>query len=133
MEGRPQDIVARGYDIGADRFAAWQRQIKGSTRLERLEELLGLLRERPDVLELGCGGGVRSTRLLAGRGQLLGIDISSEQVSRARRRVPNARFVHADITQVELEPSSFDAVVAFYVLNHVPWEELGQLLARTAV
>jgi SAM-dependent methyltransferase len=133
MDERPQDIVARGYDAGADRFAAWQRQITGSTRLERLDQLLGLLPERPDVLELGSGAGVRSTRLLAQRAALLGIDISAEQVRRARERVPDARFLHADFTQLDLEPTSFDAVVSLYVFNHVPREELGPLLARIAV
>ena len=45
-------------------------------------------------------------------------------------RVPGARFLHADLTAVELEPTSFDAVVSFYVFNHVPREELGPLLGR---
>jgi len=127
---RPQDVVARGYDAGADAFAAWQRRIRGWSRFERLEELLALLPGRPDVLELGSGAGVRSTRLLAERTNLMGIDISAEQVRRARERVPRARFVHADFTQVELERGSFDAVVSFYVFNHVPREELGPLLGR---
>jgi SAM-dependent methyltransferase len=131
-EDRPQDVVARGYDAGADQFAAWQRRITGSTRLERLEELLGLSPPRPDVLELGSGAGVRSTRVLAERSNLTGIDISAEQVRRARERVPGARFVHGDFTDVEFEPSSFDAVVAFYVLNHVPRELLGPLLGQVA-
>jgi SAM-dependent methyltransferase len=127
---RPQDVVARGYDAGADAFEAWQRQITGRERLERVEELLALLPERPDVLELGSGAGVRSTRTLAERARLTGIDISGEQVRRARARVPDARFMHADFTTVELEPDSFDAVVSFYVFNHVPREELGPLLGR---
>jgi SAM-dependent methyltransferase len=131
-EERPQDIVARGYDAGADRFAAWQKQVTGSLRLQRLEELLALLPERPDVLELGSGAGVRSTRVLSEHARLTGIDISAEQVRRARERVPGARFVHADFTRVELETASFDAVVAFYVFNHVPREELGPLVGRIA-
>jgi SAM-dependent methyltransferase len=131
-EERPQDIVARGYDAGADRFAAWQRQVTGSGRLERLEDLLALLPERPDVLELGSGAGVRSTRMLSERARLTGIDISAEQVRRARGRVPGARFVHADVTRVELEAASFDAVAAFYVFNHLPREELGTLIGKIA-
>jgi ubiquinone/menaquinone biosynthesis C-methylase UbiE len=132
MDERPQDVVARGYDAGADRFAAWQKRITGSTRLERLEELLALLPEGPDVLELGSGAGVRSTRILSVRSELVGVDISAEQVRRARKRVPAARFLRADATELELEPASFDAVVAFYVFNHVPREELGPLLGRIA-
>lgn len=127
---RPQDVVARGYDAGAGAFAEWQRQIEGSHRLERLEELLPLLRERPDVLELGSGAGVRSTRMLAERANLIGIDVSAEQVRRARERVPDAAFLQGDFTQAWFDEGSFDAVVAFYVFNHVPREELGPLLGR---
>jgi SAM-dependent methyltransferase len=130
---RPQDVVARGYDAGADRFAAWQKQIRGSHRLERLDELLGLIPERPDVLELGSGAGVHSTRILAERANLTGIDISAEQVRRARERAPGAQFIHADFTEFELEPDSYDAVVSFHVFNHVPREALGPLLRSIAL
>jgi ubiquinone/menaquinone biosynthesis C-methylase UbiE len=33
---------------------------------------------------------------------------------------PQAEFVRADFTALELEPESFDAVVSFYAFNHVP-------------
>lgn len=129
---RPQDVVARGYDVGADAFADWQRQITGSRHFERVNELLALLPDRSDVLELGSGAGVRATRVLAEQANLVGVDISAEQVRRARERVPEARFVHGDFTQIELEPASFDAVVSLYVFNHVPREELGPLIGRIA-
>jgi SAM-dependent methyltransferase len=70
--------------------------------------------------------------MLAEHASLTGIDISAEQVRRARERVPGARILHADFTTVEIEPATFDAVVSFYVLNHVPREELGPLLGRIA-
>ncbi len=135
--GRPEpataiEIVERGYDAIADRFADWQKRISGSTRLERVERLVELLPDRPDVLELGVGAGVRSSRLLAERGRLTGVDISREQLRRARARLPAATLVHADVTRLELEPASFDAVVALYVLNHVPRAQLGPLLRRAA-
>lgn len=132
MTDDPKRIVERGYDSMADRFAKWQRRITGSTRLERVEELLALLPNRPDVLELGSGAGVRSTRLLAERGRLTGVDISREQVRRARERVPGATFVRADFTELRFDPASFDAVVSLYVFNHVPQDELGPLLGRVA-
>lgn len=36
------------------------------------------------------------------------------------------------MTELELEPDSFDAVVAAYVFNHVPQDELGPLTVRIA-
>ena len=125
-------MIETGYDTMADRFAAWQSGIEGTTRIERMEELVERLPARPDVLELGVGAGVRSTRLLAERGRLTGVDISAEQLRRARERIPDATLVHADFTELELDPESFDAVVAAYVLNHLPQEELQPLTRRIA-
>ncbi len=130
MTDDPKRLVERGYDQIADRFAEWQRAIRGSQRLERLDDLLRRLPLQPDVLELGSGAGVRSTRVLAERGRLTGVDISAEQTRRARERLPEARFMHGDIMEVELGGESYDAVVSFYVLNHLPREQLGPLLQR---
>ncbi|HEY7018246.1 MAG TPA: methyltransferase domain-containing protein [Gaiellaceae bacterium] len=126
----PKEIVRAGYDAIADRFAAWQSEISDETRLRNLADLLALLPERPDVLELGVGAGVESSRILAERGRLTGIDLSGEQLRRARTRLPDARLVHGDFTAVALPPASFDAVVSFYVLNNLPQDELGPLLRR---
>ena len=126
----PGDIVQRGYDAMADRFAAWQREITGSVRLAKLDRVLELLPPDPDVLELGCGAGVHSTRVLAERGRLTGVDVSREQLRRARERVAGATFVHADLAHVDFPAGSFDAVVAFYVFNHVPQAVLRALVPR---
>jgi SAM-dependent methyltransferase len=125
-------VIETGYDTMADRFEAWQREIEGSMRIERIEALLALLPKHADILELGVGAGVRSSRLLAERGRLTGVDISAEQLRRAQERIPGATFLHADFTELELEAGSFDAVVAAYVLNHVPQDELGPLVQRVA-
>ncbi len=129
----PKHIVERGYDEIAERFAAWQRRISDETRLRYLADLLELMPERPDVLELGVGAGVESSRILAERGRLTGVDLSRAQLRRARERLPAANLIHGDVTRVELPSTSFDAVVSFYVLNNLPQEELAPLLRRVAV
>jgi cyclopropane fatty-acyl-phospholipid synthase-like methyltransferase len=128
----PKRIVERGYDAMADTFAEWASRIADETRLAWLADLLELLPERPDVLELGVGAGVQSSRILAERGCLTGVDLSREQLRRARERLPGATLIHGDFATVELPPASFDAVVAFYVLNHLPQDEVGPLLVRVA-
>lgn len=128
----PKEIVAAGYDAMAGRFAQWQKTITGSPRRRYLGELLDRLPIRPDVLELGSGAAVESTRILAERGRLTGVDISAEQIRRARERLPRATFVHADMIEVELPAESFDAVVAFYVFTHVPRVDLPPLMHRVA-
>lgn len=132
MSDDPKRIVERGFDAIADRFAAWQHGISDGARLRYLADLLELLPERPDVLELGVGAGVQSSRILAERGRLVGVDLSREQLRRARKHLPAAKLIHGDFTAVELPPASFDAVVSFYVLNNLPQEELAPLLRRVA-
>jgi len=122
-------IVGAGYDAMADTWAEWSGQITDDPRRRWLIKLLERLADG-DVLELGCGDGSRETPTLAARYRTTGVDISAEQLRRARGRVPNATFVHADLTEVDFPAHSFDAVCAFYVLNHVPRDLLPALFAR---
>jgi len=124
------ELVGRGYDEIGERFAQWRDLIVGDPRREWEEELVSRLQDGARVLELGCGAGMRDTQRLAERFQVTGVDVSAEQVRRARAAVPDAEFVHADFTALELEPESFDAVVSFYAFNHVPRELLAPTFAR---
>jgi 2-polyprenyl-3-methyl-5-hydroxy-6-metoxy-1,4-benzoquinol methylase len=62
--------------------------------------------------------------------QVTGVDISAVQIERARRLVPAAEFVHADVITVDLPASAFDAVVCLYAIIHVPLTEQPNLLQR---
>jgi cyclopropane fatty-acyl-phospholipid synthase-like methyltransferase len=127
------EIVARGYDQMGETFAAWRDRIEGDPRSEWCAELASRLPDGAHVLELGCGdGSTAETRELAQRFRLTGVDVSTEQIRRARTNVPGAELVHADFLELELPDESCDAVCSFYVFNHVPREHLGPLLARIA-
>jgi cyclopropane fatty-acyl-phospholipid synthase-like methyltransferase len=122
-------IVEGAYDEIADRFAAWAGEIEDDPRRRFREELAARLRDGARVLELGCGGGSGDTRALAERFRVLGVDISGEQIRRACENVPDAEFLQADMTALELSAASFDAVAAFYSFNHVPRDLLPKLFA----
>jgi SAM-dependent methyltransferase len=113
-----------------ERYAAWAAQVVGDPRERYVAKLLALVPERPEVLEIGCGAGVEPTPTLAARGRLVGIDLSRAQIERARAAVPEAELVHGDVTRAEFDSDSFDAVVALYVLTHVPSAELPPLVRR---
>ena len=125
----PKEIVARGYDAIALRYAEWAGQID-SPVMEWVRDLDGRLDECADVLELGCGRGVPATRALARRHRVTGVDISAVQVELARHHVPEASFVHGDAMELDVAPASLDAVVALFVFGHVPVEEQSGLIAR---
>ncbi len=59
-----------------------------------------------------------------------GVDISEAQIELARQNVPAGRFIHGDVSAVTFLPSSLDAVVSFYTLEHLPREEHALLLRR---
>jgi len=123
-------IVGAGYDAMADAWDEWSSQVTNDPRHAWLEKLVTRLPEHGRVVELGCGNGTVETRALAARFELTGVDLSEEQLRRARERVPNATFVQADLTEVAFADTSLDAVCAFYVLNHVPRDLLPGLFAR---
>jgi SAM-dependent methyltransferase len=125
----PKEIVARGYDAIALRYAEWAGKID-SPVMEWVRDLDSRLEEGADVLELGCGRGVPATRELARRHRVTGVDISAVQVELARHHVPEASFVHADAMELDVAPASFDAIVALFVFGHVPAEEQPGLIAR---
>ena len=58
--------------------------------------------------------------MLSERHRVLGVDLSSAQLSMARRFAPGASFVQADITELALRTRSVAAVVSFFALGHLP-------------
>jgi len=130
MTDARRHLVGAGYDAMVDTWEDWVAQIEDDPRAEWCDELVARLPRGGRLVELGCGGGTAETKLLAARFQLTGVDLSAEQVSRARARVPEGEFRHADLAEVEFEPGSIAAVAAFYSFNHVPRELLGALFSR---
>lgn len=127
----PKDVVRRGYDAVAVRYDEWS---EGATKYRSwLTELGERIPAGASVLDLGCGSGLPVARDLAAAGcHVTGVDISAVQIQRARELVPDAQFLQADISAVDFEPESFDAVVSFFALIHVPLDDQLPLLRRVA-
>src|SRR5262245_52319126 len=132
MTQDPKKIVADSYDQIAQRYLAWSALSPSPERMRYLARLLDLLPGDAEVLELGCGAGVPVTQALAERCRVTGVDISTEQIALAERLVPDATFIQADMTALDFPAGSFDAVVGFYTLIHVPRAEHADLLGRIA-
>ena len=132
MTDDPKRIVAEGYDEIAPRYLAWSGLAPSPERMQHLQRLLDLLPSDAEVLDLGCGAGVPVTQALAERCRVTGVDISSEQIELARRHVPEETFIQSDMAALSFTPASFDAVIAFYSLTHVPRAEQAALLGRIA-
>jgi SAM-dependent methyltransferase len=125
-------IVEQGYNQIAERYAAWAALVWSDERARYTDLIAQSLPEGADVLELGCSTGGATTEALAARFALTGVDLSAQSIELARQNVPNATFLHGDMTALEFEPECFDAVVAFFSIIHVPREEQAGLLAKIA-
>lgn len=123
-------LVAVGYDKIADVYL--DKFQVSATRQKWLRHLTERLPEGgAQVLDLGCGAGVPVARELVALGySVVGVDGSAEQVARACHNVPGATFIQADMCEVQFDEGSFDAIGAFYSINHVPAAEQSALFGK---
>lgn len=128
----PKRIVGEGYDTIAARYLEGVLASASPVRRWFLAEIVERLPGNGRVLELGCGAGVPVGRTLARRARYVGVDLSRAQLALARANLPDVPLVQADITSMGWRPGSFDAIVAFYVFNHVAPARFEPTLLRIA-
>lgn len=131
----------RDYVLGQSEAAARRLEIQDAHFAEASERLLDELTLRPNdrVVELGCGPGTFSRRILqrlGAGGVLIGVDATEGLLNQVRSRLAGvgpAYFepVKADIIKIGSWLDEADVVVGRAVLHHVPLAEilLGQLRA----
>jgi cyclopropane fatty-acyl-phospholipid synthase-like methyltransferase len=127
-----REIVAAGYDRVAREYAALEQADDEWPRLRLLRDALARLQPGSDVLDLGCGNGIPALREIACHHRAVGVDISETQINLARANVPKATHLQGDATRLDFPPESFDAVVALYLLDHIPRSEHARFFTRAA-
>ena len=131
MESDPKRLVEQGYDHIAQRYLDWSTA--SPARLSYLQKVMEHLPAHSEVLELGCGAGVPCTQRLAQQAHVTGVDISAAQIVLARYYVPTATLIQSDMMALNFPLATFDAVVAFYSMFHLPRTEQVVLIARLAI
>ena len=90
-----------------------------------------------DVLEIGCGQGAGAEIIydLFSPRKYVGIDLDPRMIRRAEKRagaLPNARFAEGDVSQLGFPDASFDLVMDFGIVHHVPdWKNALAEVHRT--
>jgi ubiquinone/menaquinone biosynthesis C-methylase UbiE len=82
---------------------------------------------KPEFLDVGCGDGEVINYIAKRYGsRVVGVDIDAGQLELARKKVDSlayASVIEADATRLPFADGSFDVVVSFGVLQHIPnWE-----------
>ena len=87
-------------------------------------------REGVSVLDLGCGTGKLTARILEAGHPVTAVDFSGQMLQAAAHNAPGTTFVQGELTQVPdlLAGQTFDCIIAVYALHHLPDAEKYALL-----
>jgi ubiquinone/menaquinone biosynthesis C-methylase UbiE len=98
-----------------------------------IERISALLPAGTSVLDLGCGTGVPTAKILTGSAhRVVGVDISEGMLTMAREQVPAAEFVHADFKDLPDDFGRFEAATAFFSLLMLSKADIGRVLTKLA-
>jgi len=117
---REEDRARRYYDAFAPTY---ERHRDGKGRyhdlLDELEvDLVARHARGGELLEVGCGTGLLLRRFSRLARRAIGVDLSPGMLAVARQR--GLTVVEGSVSQLPFEAASFDVVVAFKTLPHVP-------------
>jgi len=113
-----------------DSFAPIYDLVMG-TRIDEAKLIERLIKNHApgakNLLELGCGSG-SLIKVLQKSYSCVGIDLSSEMVKLAKKKVPRCQFLVGDITSIKIE-EKFDVIICvFDTINHIlsfhKWRQL---------
>lgn len=105
---------------------------------KHLDKLTSQLKSGAKILDVGCGSGIPIDKYLLEKGfKVFGIDISQEQINLAKTKFPKGKFFVMDMEKIQFDNNSFDAIISFYSIFHIPrtshpklLEEFNRLLAK---
>jgi len=125
-----KDAVRSGYDDLAEIYAG--NRNPDADELTILDRFLGSLPPSARILDAGCGQGEPILRTLTTDREAVGLDLSRRQLQLAREAVPDTPILQGDMTRFPVEAGTFDAVVAFHSLIHIPLEQHQQVVDECA-
>jgi len=122
------EFVKTSYNRIAKDYSATRDQFKN---LKYLEKLNTFLKPKSKILDIGCGAGVPIDKYFIEKGHnVIGIDISSEQIKLAKKNIPEGHFEIKDMSFLKENEFTVNAVVSFYAIFHIPRERHSDILKK---
>lgn len=97
---------------------------------EGTDYFLSLLAPGARVLDVGCGGGIK-TNYIAKRGyDATGIDFSEKMIALARKHYPGVGFAVLDMYEADSLTEKFDGIFIQAALLHIPKADVLRVLSK---
>jgi ubiquinone/menaquinone biosynthesis C-methylase UbiE len=122
-------IVEHTYDRGAKGYADYwpgPREFLSSETAAFLQHLP----KGGRILDAGCGPGQDAAYFASLGYEVAGFDLSEEFLKIARRRLPGATFIKADMRKLDFPDRSFDGVWASFSFHHLSKADAPAALAE---
>jgi len=113
--------------------------IKGSFSWNFMEEpaimrnLKPVVKSTTKALDAGCGTG-HSTKLLLELGirkeNILGVDVSVDMLTYARKSLPGVRFTQVSLSELKLKENSLDLILSVMVFQFLIKQEYGRMITN---
>lgn len=115
-------------DFSKLEFDGWQRvanqyiHVWANLTKQFIDPLLNAAKVKKNmkVLDVACGPGIVSEKILARNAIPIGIDFSTEMIKLAKRAYPDIEFYEGDAQQLLFDDASFDSVVMNFGMLHLP-------------
>lgn len=121
-------LVKNAYNLCADDYYVNRGIFKSQKYLEILNKHL---KPYSQILDVGCGAGIPVDDYLVLKGHnLTGVDISEKQIELAKINVPKASYLVSDMSEMNFRDNSYDAIVSFYAIFHIPREDHFELFRK---
>ena len=122
-----RDSVRNDYDTIADEYALEFGQLYEDP--EVVDEFLNKLKPNSKILDLGGGTGKLTDLFIQKGHQAICYDFSKEMMRKAKEYYPNIPYILDDMLNIEIhfEKNTFDGIIAFYSLFHIPKEDLNNV------
>lgn len=120
MKSTMQFCVKSSYNKIAQRYTSNRDKEKNNQYLNQFNKLI---EANSKILDLGCGAGKPIAEFFLNKSHsVIGLDISEKQIELAKNNFPKGEFVVKDISLLEKNEFTVDAVVSFYTIFHIPRE-----------
>lgn len=119
------------YDSSANELAKYFKGI--GARIDDIELGIRLCvsKDKPRVIEIGCGDGRDAAEIIPRVSSYVGVDPSEGLLEIARKRLPSATFIKADALSY-VYPENTDVIYAFASLLHINKSDMKLALEKAS-